>query len=394
MRYDRPLTKADFPEAYLMADRRKDHVVIDGMEVTAENVWNWDGDRNELVEKLVAHFKGDFVPFEEVSDEDLEKNCLDLRKRDASEECLGADGRVKNTSTLCLVVCRRFCADSFYSTRVNGTASIKDVFASEELLRKVLMNRLGWYTTSEKKDGVSIERPYLFDISRKMVVQGAHSSMVSANVSNFRPLVAKLLMSKYCEGGRVLDLSSGWCSRLLAAWSLGKEYYGIDPMTADDNRKLAEFILSNPKLSDNTVKLSNFVKGVSEDSASYKDFPEVDYVIACPPYFKLEEYACEGNSTDSYSDYGEWLEKYWKRTVKNAVSKLRTGGKFTLIMVERWGRYELLKDMTDIMASAGLSKFDELSYKTTRSHLTDKRKTGKTDKATEKIVTFEKKGRC
>lgn len=390
MRYDRPLTKKDFQDAFLMSDSRKDHIVVDGMEVTAENVWNWDGDRSDLVEKLVKVFKGNFRPFEEMSDAEVEAECLKLRDKDASE-CLAPDGSVKNTSPLCLDVCRRFCAESFYATRANGTASIRDVFESEDLLRKVLQNRLGWYTTTEKKDGVSRELPYLFDISEKMVVQGAHSSMVSANVSNFRPLVAKLLMSKYCGGSRVLDLSAGWCARFLATWSLGLEYFGIDPMTAGDVRSLSDFMSRRPSLANATTSSSVLVKGVSEDPASYTSVPAVDYVIACPPYFKLEEYSCDGNSTDTYPEYGDWLSGYWRPTVANAASRLRKGGRFSLIMVERWGKFELLKDMSAEIESAGFSKADELSYRTTRSHLTDKRKSGKTSKATEKIVTFEKK---
>lgn len=284
--------------------------------------------------------------------------------------------------------------ESFYSTHVNGTASIADVFGSKDLLRKVLKNRMGWYTTTEpvEIDGKKIpgEHPYVFDISTKMVVQGAHSSMVSANVSNFRPTVAKYLIRKYCDGDRVLDLSAGWCARFLAAWSLGKLYFGIDPMTAKDLEKMRGFMNAHTETANVTSAGSAFAAGVSEDKASYCDFPDADYVVACPPYFKLEEYPCAGNSTDVYPEYSDWLEKYWRATVGNAMSKMRDGAKFSLIMVERWNRFELLADMRRIMEEEGLTFFEELSYKTTRSHLTDKRKSGNNTKNSEKIVTFTK----
>lgn len=304
------------------------------------------------------------------------------------------DGFVKNTSRLCLDVCRQFCMRSFYSTHVNGMASIMDVFESKDLLRRVLKNRMGWYTTTEpvEVDGKKVlgEHPYLFDISTKMVVQGAHSSMVSANVSNFRPIVAKCLIGRYCDGNNVLDLSAGWCARFLAAWSLGKTYYGIDPMTAGDLERMRSFMNAHDETANDTSRNSVFVGGVSEDPSSYDGFPKVDYVIACPPYFKLEEYPCGGNSAGTYPEYPDWLEKYWRMTVRNAVSKMRNGAKFSLIMVERWNRFELLADMRRIMKEEGLSFLEELSYRTTRSHLTDKRKPGNTTKNSEKIVTFVK----
>ena len=372
MKYDRPLTKADFETPILISDSYE-HVFVDGVEMTAENIWNWPGDRSELVERLVDYFHGTgFVPWKEMSDADVEAAMLKLRSSD-SDAALGKNGDIMNSSRLCLDVCRAFCRDSFYATRVNGTPSILDVYADKGLLRKVLKNRMGWYTTTEPVGGVKAERPYLFDISHKMVVQGAHSSMVSANVSNFRPLVAKFLMARHCRGKRVLDLSAGWCARFLAAWSLGFEYFGIDPMTAADIGRLRDFIVARPALADDAVRKSVLVEGVSEDPESYDDFPSVDYVIACPPYFGLEQYACDENSASVYPEYRGWLAHYWRPTVANAVAKLMPGGRLTLIMVEAWKGHRLLADMSVEIEAAGCRKIEELSYKTTRSHLTDKR---------------------
>lgn len=391
-RRDKPCTKEEFSHAHLISDDYK-HVVIDGIEMTAENIWNLQGDRAALVEKLVDYFYNEgFVPYIEETDDEIIDDMKKLKDADASS-VVDDKGFVKNTSRVGLDVCRVFCMESFYSTHVNGTPSIIDVFKSKDLLRKVLKNRLGWYTTTEplEIDGKKVAGtwPYLFDISSKMIVQGARSSMTSANVSNFRPLVAKHLMQRYCnEGSKVLDLSAGWCARFLAAWSLDKQYFGIDPMTARDLKKLQAFMNSHEKTSSASSKSSVILEGVSEDASLYASIPEVDYVIACPPYFKLEEYPCDGNSTDVYPAYEDWLEKYWRATVKNAVSKMKKGAKFSLIMIEKWTKFDLLADMTKIMKEEGLAFFEELSYKTTRSHLTDKRKSGNTSKSSEKIATF------
>jgi len=403
MRYDKPCLKSKWKHAHLLPDDFK-HVVIDGMEITAKNVWNYTGSREALVSKLVDFFfEEGFKPWNDMQSADIEREVLKLLDADPAQAVDSKDGTLKNTSRLCLDVCREFCQKSFYATKVNGTASILEVYKDKTLLERVLKNRLGWYTTTEPlklEDGTVIEgeHPYLFDISHKMLVQGCHSSMVSANVSNFRSLVAKYLMSKFClSGGKVLDLSMGWGARMLAAMSLGLDYYGIDPMTADELESMLSFVSRSEKIMDRVSKLKSgwtaeLVKGGSEDVSSYASFPDsIDCVIVCPPYFKLEEYDCEGNSTDMHNEYGDWLESYWHKTVENAKSKMKAGAKFILVMLEKWNKFNLLEDMSSIIEKEGFMKVEEMSYKTTRSHLTDKRISKKLSKSSEKVRIFEKR---
>lgn len=391
---EHPCTKEEFDNPNLISDEYP-HIVIDGLEMTAENIWNYPGDRNVLVEKLVDFFyTTGFQMYKSLTDDEVAAQLLKLKSKD-SGEAVASDGSLKNSSSLCLDVCRQFCQQSFYKVKVNGTPSIEDVYKSKDLLRKVLKNRMGWCTSTETitRKGKTIVglHPYLFDISHKMLVQGCHSSMTSANVSNFRPIIAKHLMEKHCKpSGAVLDLSAGWGARFLGAWSLGLTYFGIDPMTAPEIDGMRAFIDSRSDLCNNTSSSSKLTTGCSEDPASYANVPEVDYVIVCPPYFKLEEYQCAKNSTDVYSEYSDWLAKYWAPTVENAVAKMKPGAKFSLIMIDKWRKFELLKDMSGIITGTGLQKVEEQAYKTTRSHLTDKRKSGNTNKSTERVVTFQK----
>lgn len=393
-RRENPCTKEEFNNPNLISDDYQ-HVFIDDVEMTAENIWNYPGDRNDLVEKLVEYFYNEgFKPYIDVDDKYIKKQLKTLKDKDSSEAYDHLSNALKNSSPLCLDICRHFCRNSFYKVSVNGTPSIEDVYKDKDLLRKVLKNRMGWYTSTEtiKKRGKNIIglHPYLFDISHKMIVQGCHSSMTSANVSNFRPLIAKFLYERYCNGKNILDLSAGWGARFLAAWSLDKNYFGIDPMTASEISDIQKFIESDDELKNESSSLSKLICSGSEVLSAYKDIPEVDYVIVCPPYFKLEEYKCNDNSTDLYSEYDAWLEHYWKPTVQNAVNKMRKDAKFSLIMIQKWGKYDLLSDMSKIIEDSGLKFTEEISYKTTRSHLTDKRKSGNTNKNTEKVITFVK----
>lgn len=390
--HEKPCTSEVWSNPNFINDNRE-HFVIDGIEMTAQNIWNWHEPREILVEKIADFVMSNEFPTPHVDEAEAVEKISKLVLKDPSEAFDLATGHLKNTSTLCLDVCRSFNIKEFMDTRVNRTPSISEVLSSRPLIVKILKNRMGWCTSSEhiKDHGKNIvgEHPYLFDISWHMIVQGAHSSMTSANVSNFRPLVAKWLIDRWSkDGDSVLDLSAGWGARYLAAMSLKKRYYGIDPMTADNIKKMAE--LCNKNFKDHAQE-AVLVKDGSEKPSSYKKFPNnIDYCFVCPPYFKLEDYKCEGNSTDLFGDYQSWLEHYWRPTVQNASKKLKIGAKFSLIIIEKWEKLDLRQDMSKIIEDCGFKQIDIISYKTTRSHLTDKRKSGKMDKDTEKVVTFEK----
>ena len=59
---------------------------------------------------------------------------------------------------------------------------------------------------------------------------------------------------------------------------------------------------------------------------------KVDAVLFCPPYFDLELYPGEEQSTDSFPDYADWLVGYWEETVKLCVSVMKPGAKFGFII--------------------------------------------------------------
>lgn len=166
MHYDKPCTKEQFDEVHLMQDSR-DHIFIDGLEMTARNIWEKIDDREALVEKLVEYFSSNEPPLGRMTDDECSKQIKKLIDKDPAEALDTSSGKIKNTSTLCLDVCRSFNAREFRDTRVNGTPSVNEVFKDKDLLRKILKNRLGWYTTTEKlsEDKKLRERPYLFDIS-------------------------------------------------------------------------------------------------------------------------------------------------------------------------------------------------------------------------------------
>jgi len=73
-----------------------------------------------------------------------------------------------------------------------------------------------------------------------------------------------------------------------------------------------------------------------------------------PPYFDLELYPSEGQSTDSFPDYQSWLNGYWEETVKLCAAVMKPGARFAFVISNYVNRqYEQMsisQDMRDVAA--------------------------------------------
>ena len=80
---------------------------------------------------------------------------------------------------------------------------------------------MGWNLTTER----GYEEPYIFDMSPEMIIQGIRSSKIGYGVSNFRPMIAKFIYSRYLnEGDRVFDYSCEESGRMLYIRSFHRRF--------------------------------------------------------------------------------------------------------------------------------------------------------------------------
>ena len=359
---------------------RNNHLAIkdkDGNKLTAAYIWSRQGkDRENLVQYVFNYYRNKGFPFTELSDKELWKKFNSLKKKDP-DEVIDDNGCIKNTSSLGNDIFKNWVWQKYHSASGGGkTRSVIDVFNDDELLLNVIKNRMGYCLIEE--DGEKI--PYLFTISDGMIIQGIKSTGYGYNVSLFKPVIGKYLYKHYAKE-KVLDFSAGWGARYLAAESLNLEYYGIDPLTSPEINNMIKFFGGKGKI----------VDGCSEDIEIYKDIPMVDCIMSCPPYYNLEMYSeDEAQSINRYSDYNEWLDKYWKQTVINCLSKLKEDGFFITILKDTVKKYELAKDMVGICEKYGLKVDKKIPYKTLNSHLTGKRKSGVKSKNSEIIYIMKR----
>jgi len=76
---------------------------------------------------------------------------------------------------------------------------------------------------------------------------------------------------------------------------------------------------------------------------------EYDKVFFCPPYYDLEVYGnSDEQSTTLYKTYDEWLEGYWRGTVKESFKVLNKDGIFSFTIGINICGHDMAKDMLEI----------------------------------------------
>ena len=239
IQYDIPYTYENSSNPWLM-DKQNDCDVLefDGHKYTAEYLWSLNADeRQQALMNVFNHFRKTGFPYPEISIDKINADFDKLCKYDENK-VINKEGFISNSSNLCIDLCKYFCKDYFYKAS-DGNMSVEDIFNDDELFIKVLKNRMGWNTTKEG----GTERPYIFPITNKQILNGIRNSGLGYGVSNFRPVIAKWIYN-YAEeliydrfdlsliDPHIFDYSGGWGARMLGALSTLRCHYDCtDPLT-------------------------------------------------------------------------------------------------------------------------------------------------------------------
>lgn len=163
-------------------------------------------------------------------------------------------------------------------------------------------------------------------------------------------LIYSLNMSQL-KGTKIFTPTLGWSSYVFGFLEcpIVKEYVGTDviPDVCSKTKVLASRYNKQVdiycKPSEELSKNKTFMKKYRE---------HFDVVFFSPPYYKLEMYDSKNQSTTMYKTYNEWLEKYWRATVKLCKDVLNSGGYMCYILSgygsEKGENYNLIEDMNAI----------------------------------------------
>lgn len=328
----------------------EDNLIINGNELTRKYVESLNYEEREaLVDPILKEFReiGFVYPNNEERVRKEYERLLN-KKIDVNET------EVYNNSSVGTYICKYFCKSFFKGTEMNKgkkAPNMVDLFQNDDVLRKVIRNRLGldWYKQRGEDD---IEA---FPISpRQVCFQGFRSKRIVNALSLFKPEIAKFIYEKYSDkNDLVYDYSAGFGGRILGAMSCGRKYIGVDPLTADEVGDMIRFF---------DWKNCLVIKGCSEDVRLAEN--SVDLAFSSPPYYNKEVFS--DDITQAYNQGQKYFyEVYWTKTLENIKYMLKPGKIFALNIKG----FQMMR----LLAERKFEYVEEIGMKTVRSHLTKKK---------------------
>lgn len=210
-----------------------------------------------------------------------------------------------------LKLCKAYFPQIF-ATKFRKRKSLIEAFNRDDELKKAIRYILALDEKSKDKR--------ISSASFKSLLRAFTSAAITLNISLFKPSVAKGIYERYSKPGEtVYDYSAGWGGRMLGALAAGRKYIGIDPLTHNSLKKLAEDL--------GQITNTDIISGQSEEFSLGSN--TVDFIFSSPPYYNLEVY-CDDES-QAYNKGEEYFyDTYWKRTLSNCFEMLRSGRNFGL----------------------------------------------------------------
>ena len=147
-----------------------------------------------------------------------------------------------------------------------------------------------------------------------------------------KSLIEEIIGSKDLKGKRWLDMSSGWGDRLLTACALEMDYLGFDPnqnLKYGHDKMIKMFGNGRQTVCYKPFQIEESENLIKEDVISNGLF---DISLISPPYYIIERYRGEGQSTETYPDLDDWIVKFLFKSLSLIWHNLKEGGYLAINM--------------------------------------------------------------
>lgn len=249
----------------------------------------------------------------------LEEHRNEIFKKYSKEELLKDIENYKNGSGRLSKVLNQFFEECIFNCKApRGTKSPMEALQDEndmDFIVEYTKSKPKFYTGNEISNVKSFFR---------------NGGRIAQKVANFCPKNARDIYFRYSDinGERlnILDMSSGFGSRMSAVLLNGHNYFGFDPNVELHNKLMeyGKFLYDNGKIENGQV-CRLYCQG-SEIHREELD-NTIDVSFTSPPYFNLEIYDNDNSeSTKNYNNYSAWLEYFAKPTINNTYRYLKVGG--------------------------------------------------------------------
>jgi len=207
-------------------------------------------------------------------------------------------------------------------------SAIIDYFQEECRMLCRRVNRKENFHEFFEQNRVSIARSIRGPITYQKILEKIYSSKYTL-CSEFDPVwltnIIRAIEEKIGSVRRMLDMSAGRGSRMIACAALGVDYTGIDPSECAHRhyplmKSFAQYCGTKSEI--------NFIRsGFEEPWEAESSLEPFDLMFSSPPYFTLEIYEdTPGQSVNKFSQLEDWLEKFLRVSLEKALKLLRPGG--------------------------------------------------------------------
>jgi hypothetical protein len=196
--------------------------------------------------------------------------------------------------------------------------------------RKLIENRIKYLNKKE------------YELTDKELLRGFKISGIHYGFSHFSSFWIKAFIKEF-NINSVYDFCGGWGHRLLGAMNIDYIYNDIDKRTYNNCKKIFndfDFLNKNKIF-------------YNEDCSEFIPKEVYDAVLTCPPYYTTEIYNYKNTSTEKYSDYSNWLDTWWRLSIKNSVKNCKKYFSFVINNVYK-------EDMKSICIEEGLKFMREV----------------------------------
>lgn len=291
--------------------------------------------REAFVERAFRFWRNHGFPHYQLSPHQIRQDICTLFAKDPRSVFDGKDLRTSNAGLR--------LANSFqphmWRTKVNRYLSPSQVFRDDRLLRKAIERSLSIW-------------PDRFGASASCIRRMLKTYPGAAGVSNYRPMIAKAIISRYCpENGTVVDFAGGYGGRLLGSIAAHRHYIAIEP-----NRvQVKGFVRMSKAISAQGFKLPKltFLHGPAEKELQTLKRASADLIFSSPPFFDWEHYSCSNSqSFRRYRQYEVWLTRFLVPAITQSNRILKKNGRLAL-NVTNGNRLPTPTDVSSIAKAVG-----------------------------------------
>lgn len=291
--------------------------------------------REAMIERAFRFWRSHGFPYYRLRPLQIRQDVRTLLAKDSHSVFDGKDLRTSNAG---LRLANSF-QPSMWRTKVNRYLSPMQVFNDDRLLKKAIERSFSIW-------------PDRFGASASCIRRMLRTYPGAASVSNYRPMIAKAIISKYCsEGATVVDFAAGYGGRLLGAIASYRNYVGIEPNRAQVkgflrmSRTIAAQGFDLPKL--------RFLNGTAEKELLRLKRGSAQLVFSSPPFFNWEHYSrSDSQSFMRYPKYETWLDSFLSPVVLQCYRILEKRG-YLALNVTNGNRRPSPEDVSIIATAAG-----------------------------------------